>query len=89
MTTRNGPGWETIETATPPPCGPCQRARTATWNGRLPEAGRLARQAPHAADYYVLVRGTTGLFRHECRAVQRRTQDRILVRLVPPRGDIA
>jgi hypothetical protein len=79
----NGPGWEVIETRTPPFCGPCRQQRLATWNGREPGAGQ--RYTPPTADYYVLVRGTTGLFRHECRTCQARYQDRILARFVAPK----
>jgi hypothetical protein len=84
---RNGTGITVIETLTPPRCGPCRQPRAATWNGRLPEAARLAGQPERAADYYVLVRGTTGLFRHECRKSQALNRDRIVARFVAPKGE--
>ena len=66
-----------IETTSPPVCGRCRGRRFVSWNPKLGPPPSLAR-----AEYYVRVKGTSGLFRHLCRACQRETGDEILTRFV-------
>ena len=74
-----------IETRTPPPCGLCRARRRETWNGREPDAIHRAGQPHRPADFYVRVRGTTGLFRHLCRTCRTATRDVIMARFVAPK----
>ena len=59
-----------------PHCGPCRQLRDSTWNGRA----LTTRPDPTLprADAYVRVRGTTGLYRHACRACVARTGDTVV-----------
>lgn len=68
-----------ILTATPPRCSVCRERVRLTW---IPEDGPAG--IPPRADFYVLVRGTSGLFRHLCRGCQEQTGDRIMARFAAP-----
>jgi hypothetical protein len=66
-----------------PVCVPCRQDRDATFDGAT-----RPRALPRA-DAYVRVRGTTGLYRHVCRACLAQTGDTLISWLPPPRPDAA
>ena len=68
-----------VVTDNPPVCKLCHERRFLTWNPKLGPPARLPRAA-----FYVLVAGTTGRFRHICRACQKQTGDEIMARFIAP-----
>jgi len=63
-----------------PVCVPCRQYRERTFDGST-RPSRLPR-----AEVYVRVRGTTGLYRHSCRACLAHTGDTVITDLEKERS---
>ena len=76
MTRKQPPTAPEIPVGNLPHCVPCRQERDRTFNGRA-LTSRPDPTLPRA-EAYVRVRGTTGLYRHSCRACLARTGDTVI-----------